>query len=537
MKNVYLFFTLLFAVSASAQITFTRSDYASIGDKIYYAVDTPVSSSTNIGLAGANRIWDFTNGVGANKFDSTYFITTVGDASAPTGTNLHVKSLTNDHYETVTSSGMKLNFDQPAYNVTGINLNVLKFPLSYLTTTLDSTILSITGTPAFFGQAPISGVDSLRIDLNIHTATLCDGWGTINIPNGSYNSLRVRTIAVTDANIYAHFTGLVWTYITNQHNKSIDYRWLATNSKGAIASASMDTLGNINNFTYKVLSIPAKPAKIVLVSPNFSEREATLNVTITGSNTHFSQTSATGVSFSQGSSTLQINSINKVNDSTIIASVTIKQTNSLGYYDVKIANPVDGSIFMNASFQVTPSVASLKSVSPASSQKGKTLTITITGNKTHFTQASSVVSFSTSKIHTNSSSVINDTILTCSISIDSTAVSGMYDLNLSNSIDGSISLTAGFSILNVGIHQIQNELASVVMFPNPVNELLNITLKNLQTSTVNLQLYDITGRMIKNIETTKNEFTVDVSELNNGVYFCLITADNFKSSHKIIIHK
>jgi hypothetical protein len=252
----------------------------------------------------------------------------------------------------------------------------------------------------------------------------------------------VRTIAVTDANIYAHFTGLVWTYITNQHNKSIDYRWLATNSKGAIASASMDTLGNINNFTYKVLSIPAKPAKIVLVSPNFSEREATLNVTITGSNTHFSQTSATGVSFSQGSSTLQINSINKVNDSTIIASVTIKQTNSLGYYDVKIANPVDGSIFMNASFQVTPSVASLKSVSPASSQKGKTLTITITGNKTHFTQASSVVSFSTSKIHTNSSSVINDTILTCSISIDSTAVSGMYDLNLSNSIDGSISLTA-----------------------------------------------------------------------------------------------
>jgi hypothetical protein len=75
------------------------------------------------------------------------------------------------------------------------------------------------------------------------------------------------------------------------------------------------------------------------------------------------------------------------------------------------------------------------------------------------------------------------------------------------------------------------------MFPNPVNELLNITLKNLQTSTVNLQLYDITGRMIKNIETTKNEFTVDVSELNNGVYFCLITADNFKSSHKIIIHK
>lgn len=69
-----------------------------------------------------------------------------------------------------------------------------------------------------------------------------------------------------------------------------------------------------------------------------------------------------------------------------------------------------------------------------------------------------------------------------------------------------------------------NQLFSV--FPNPSNQL--ITVKSSRNFIKSIKIYDITGKLIKNVDTAFELFkTINISELNAGVYFLKI--NNSKS--------
>src|ERR1035437_2579061 len=94
--------------------------------------------------------------------------------------------------------------------------------------------------------------------------------------------------------------------------------------------------------------------------------------------------------------------------------------------------------------------ATITSISPAVSEPGKTLTVTITGTNTHFSQASSSIIFSqgSSTIAANSNTVnaISDTSLQADFTIPANAYTGDYDVSISNGLDGNISLLKGFHV-------------------------------------------------------------------------------------------
>ena len=190
--------------------------------------------------------------------------------------------------------------------------------------------------------------------------------------------------------------------------------------------------------------------RLVSVSPATGIQGQTLTVNITGLNTHFNQASST-ISFSQASSSTVINAgiITKINDSSLSASFTIPANASLGNYNVNLSNLLDGSLLMQNGFQVKLNTA-LTSISPASATQGQTLAVTITGVNSHFNQASSTISFSQASSSTmiNSATItkISDTSISASFTIPGNTALGNYNVNLSNLLDGSLSIPNGFQV-------------------------------------------------------------------------------------------
>jgi len=193
-------------------------------------------------------------------------------------------------------------------------------------------------------------------------------------------------------------------------------------------------------------------AAITSVSPSSAKQGETLAVTITGLNTHFNQASSS-ISFSQASgTTINSGNITKIDDTSIQANFTLPLNASLGNYILNLSNSVDGNLTLNNGFMINAdSTKRLVSVSPATAMQGQALSVTITGVNTHFNQSGSSISFSQASSSTviNSGTVtkINDTLISASFTIPASVSSGIYNVNLSNSLDGSLSILNGFQVL------------------------------------------------------------------------------------------
>ncbi|HZH87147.1 MAG TPA: T9SS type A sorting domain-containing protein [Brumimicrobium sp.] len=93
----------------------------------------------------------------------------------------------------------------------------------------------------------------------------------------------------------------------------------------------------------------------VSISPNEANHGETLNVTITGTNTSFSQASNTSIKFyfTASSTTATIpNYYNVQNNNTIIANLTVPLGTYTGWYDYSVGNGIDGLMYNPVSFKV-----------------------------------------------------------------------------------------------------------------------------------------------------------------------------------------
>lgn len=80
----------------------------------------------------------------------------------------------------------------------------------------------------------------------------------------------------------------------------------------------------------------------------------------------------------------------------------------------------------------------------------------------------------------------------------------------------------------------------VSVFPNPANEQLSIQFNNKESRNVNIEMVDITGRVIKNITNNylsqgEQTFYCDLSSIPNGTYFIKISSDEYFVTEKVIV--
>lgn len=194
---------------------------------------------------------------------------------------------------------------------------------------------------------------------------------------------------------------------------------------------------------------------LINITPNTGNTGQTLDVTITGSNTHFDQGSTTSLNFGfeQGSGTTVVNSILVNSPTSITANITIPTTTYTGDYFVMTSNFTDGVMLLNNGFHVngvTP--PSLVSISTNTGNAGQTLDVTITGANTHFDQGSATVLHfgfeqGSSTTVVNSISALNSTTLIANITIPFNTGTGSYSVSTYNLIDGIVLLNSSFNVI------------------------------------------------------------------------------------------
>jgi hypothetical protein len=171
------------------------------------------------------------------------------------------------------------------------------------------------------------------------------------------------------------------------------------------------------------------------------------SITIIASGTHFTQSEIIiNFAFSPGF----LNSITTVNDTTLVANVTIPVNTPTGDYDVDIYDSIDGTL--KTSFHVTSRPLPLvTSINPNTANAGQTLNVTVAAKNARFNNNSTLVFFRTIPLETvvNSINVLNDTVLEASITVPANTFTGNYSCILFTMDDGAIIDTAGFHVQGV----------------------------------------------------------------------------------------
>jgi hypothetical protein len=92
------------------------------------------------------------------------------------------------------------------------------------------------------------------------------------------------------------------------------------------------------------------------------------------------------------------------------------------------------------------------------------------------------------------------------------------------------------SLSDVRVLKLNEVNDEINIYPNPTNDVLTISIAT-QSSSTSIQLFDITGRNVKSINTQNNTNQIDVGDLCNGIYFINICNPEMNVSRKIIINK
>lgn len=95
------------------------------------------------------------------------------------------------------------------------------------------------------------------------------------------------------------------------------------------------------------------------------------------------------------------------------------------------------------------------------------------------------------------------------------------------------------TVSTVGVKEVNSTLSNLSLFPNPVNDVLQINLSLTKAQSLTMEIFDVTGKLIYT-RTRSAAFgeineKVDVRNFSKGTYLLKITGENVSETKKIII--
>tara|TARA_B100000809_G_scaffold246320_1_gene274183 strand:- start:4184 stop:5287 length:1104 start_codon:yes stop_codon:yes gene_type:complete len=242
MKKIITLFTLSLAtVYSFAQITITSADMPSASDTFRLSTTLDAQGLDPV-LSGANFTWDFSILVPDSQRVDTLF--TVG--STPF---LYQVSFNNPFSPSYNASYAKRGFEisipptveltevfnyiknsSSAYDNVGFGANINGIPASVKNDPIDKEY----GFPMNYTNGTTSTTSLSEFELTVPTLghygqdmeriTTVDGWGSLVLPNGTYDVLRVKSVLNKIDTIYID---LLSTGQTIPRPEEIEYKWLA----------------------------------------------------------------------------------------------------------------------------------------------------------------------------------------------------------------------------------------------------------------------------------------------------------------------
>jgi hypothetical protein len=137
--------------------------------------------------------------------------------------------------------------------------------------------------------------------------------------------------------------------------------------------------------------------------------------------------------------------------------------------------------------------------------------------------------------------------LSCSFSQGFDSVVVHYDSKPPTCRDyGVVFLADNMWVTALNITAIPNlkKLSEVVVNPNPVSQATTISFSLIQSENINISIYDITGKLVKNLfdgpfKIGEHQINWDINngKVQDGVYFLKLTSKSFSRSCKLVVVK
>jgi len=276
-KHLFTFIFTSLTLLGFSQITITNANIASEGVMIIQANDTIPDSSIVPGDAGANQTWNFAAAT-ADYFDTLYteLPSWTPYADSFPNANYVIKLLTdvdtsfvfcdkNDDF--LASLGYIGSADEMgvmAFYLIPQEI-LIDFPMEYGNQRNESFYYEKTI------SSPIPGADSIRFKNSTNKSVEVDAWGSIILPTGTFNSLRVKTVSVECDSSWILMAGN-WALVSNDSIPSLYYDWYTNEISPGFVLMSMDYYDNVvSDVSYlysTAVGIQHKNRLSATVSPN-----------------------------------------------------------------------------------------------------------------------------------------------------------------------------------------------------------------------------------------------------------------------------
>jgi len=298
-KQLLLLSTVFVALTASAQITITTADIATVGKTILQRNDT--MPTVSIGNSGASQTWNLA-ALNNHTQDTMYFMSPAGLPGAANfpSANLAIKMKQQGQSSYVYANNSATNLRalgfQASVDIMGSPYNVVikntpaeiiaNFPSTY-NTTFNNNYVSKGS--FYFGIDPGIGltVDSIRLVSTVTKAVTFDGWGSVTTPLGTYNSLRVETLKRNTDVISGYIAFLGWVDFQTIEDSAKTYDWWANGIGFNLASVTVDWVTEAATSATWLPSLPtvgineATEVSAVNVYPNPAQNVVTFLVDAT----------------------------------------------------------------------------------------------------------------------------------------------------------------------------------------------------------------------------------------------------------------
>ena len=331
-----------------------------------------------------------------------------------------VENLTSIHAEMSFTNEDPIGlYDVSVYN--NIDATVTKLQSFYLQQNPDG--------PQIINVNPEQALQGTTLDVTVTTqgTTFSQASGTVWFTQGSETAIYPDNVTVEDSEtIQGTFAiGQSPLGYYNVHTSSAEGELILPNGFEVIYNPDMPT--------------------IVDITPDNAEQGQTLNITITGENTHFNQGSGTPqVWFSQASGTvIYPNNTQENSDTELESEFTFTYGDATGYYNVYVDSDVDGLLTQIDGFYLDAgnNPPAISSVYPNQACVNESLQVQISCSNTQFMQATSSIDawlYNNSGTYISSSSVNaqSNQQITAIFNFTSSDPEGYYHLALWSDVSG-----------------------------------------------------------------------------------------------------
>lgn len=255
-----------FCFGAYAQITVTSATFPVAGDTLKYAFDNAPDNLNVATPPGGSQLWDLTTLKVSQIGETVYRPASAGVnvANFP-GADLAIIAQAGETYFNVTND----KFEALGYagaDPAGFGLNVVakfappvierKSPMNFFDINQQSTNLTLPFSTESLPDSLFQGApfipDSIRVRLSTQRLDVVDGWGTCQIPGGSYPVLRQKRTEYTTTNLDVYISSpipLGWVDISQfggglgnfvGTDTTVSYHFVSGTEKEEIAVATMN---------------------------------------------------------------------------------------------------------------------------------------------------------------------------------------------------------------------------------------------------------------------------------------------------------